>query len=84
MVNSFAVYLVDLEDQPMRRDRFGPLPRSRRSRLSPQQPGYVIPDDDEGNLCKARVVELTPDGVVKLAVDKRIFAPADEFVDVAW
>jgi hypothetical protein len=45
MVNSFAVYLVDLEDQPMRRDRFGPLSRSRRSRLSPQQLGYVIPDD---------------------------------------
>jgi hypothetical protein len=45
---------------------------------------WLVAGDDEGNLCKARVVELTPDGVVKLAVDKRIFAPADEFVDVAW
>lgn len=45
---------------------------------------WLIAGDDEGNLCKAQVVELTPDGVVKLAVDKRTFAPADEFVDVAW
>jgi hypothetical protein len=45
---------------------------------------WLVAGDDEGNLCKARVVELTPDGVVKLAVDKRTFAPADEFVDVAW
>jgi hypothetical protein len=41
----------------------------------------VVAGDDDGNVCKAQVVDVNQDGVVKLSLGQGTFEPADDLAE---